>query len=398
MKRSKKILLAVLGVLLLAAVIGGICIGRTLVPTVNHALRISELLQPVTDAKNQAMHIAVSAEFGSNGLSAESNVYLVTEDDTSYLALEQNSNAVYISGNVLFLENGKAFKIGDKLQKQTASYEDLLVHIGVLYETLKITAEETESQRIYSVTVTGEQAKTLLEAASLGEALPVEGVEKLKLQVTERNGKLDQISFSGSGNADGAAAQLHVTLSGFRILAAGDYPIPDAVKQSAATVDPEKLFSLTEDLYRLVLALAPFADMESIAGTLELTVDCGPLQLDTEMQLADLKTASHSQLDSEKLHALPEMLGWLCMEGDISCTPKGDGYVYALKLDGAAMEQLSRMILPELAQYSGNLTEGSVTILLEKKTITSMEVSIEGKISALITNIPIMVNARFLFA
>lgn len=398
MKRSKKILLAVLGVLLLAAVIGGICIGRTLVPTVNHALRISELLQPVTDAKNQAMHIAVSAEFGSNGLSAESNVYLVTEDDTSYLALEQNSNAVYISGNVLFLENGKAFKIGDKLQKQTASYEDLLAHIGSLYEVLKITAEETESQRIYSVTVTGEQAKTLLEAASLGEALPVEGVEKLKLQVTERNGKMDQISFSGSGNADGAAAQLHVTLSGFRILAAGDYPIPDAVKQAAATVDPDTLFSLTEDLYRLVLALAPFADMESIEGTLELTVDCGPLQLDTEMQLADLKTASHSQLDSEKLHALPEMLGWLCMEGDISCTPKGDGYVYALKLDGAAMEQLSRMILPELAQYSGNLTEGSVTILLEKKTITSMEVSIEGKISALITNIPIMVNARFLFA
>ena len=398
MKRSKKTILIVLCVVLLTIGIGALCIGLQVAPTVNHALRIAELLQPVIDAENQTMHIAVSAEFGGNDLSAESDVYLVTEDGTSYLALEQNGNSVYISNNILFLENGKAFKIGDKLQKQTASYEDLLAHIGVLYETLKITAEETESQRIYSVTVTGEDVKNLLEAASLGEALPVEGVEKLKLQVTERNGKLDQISFFGSGNADGAAAQLHVTLSGFRILAAGDYPIPDAVKQAAATVDPDTLFSLTEDLYRLVLALAPFANMESIEGTLALTVDGGPLQLDTEMQLADLKTASHSQLDSEKLHALPEMLGWLCMEGDISCTPKGGGYVYALELDEDAMQQLSRMILPELAQYSGNLTEGSVTILLEKKTITSMDVSIEGKISALITNIPIMVNARFLFA
>ena len=397
MKRSKKILLAVLGVLLLAAVIGGICIGRTLVPTVNHALRISELLQPVIDAENQTMHIAVSAEFGGNDLSAESDIYLVREDDAPYLVLEQNGNSVYISGNVLFLENGKAFKIGDKLQKQTASYEDLLAHIGALYETLKITAEETESQRIYSVTVTGEQAKTLLEAASLGEALPVEGVEKLKLQVTERNGKLDQISFSGSGNADGAAAQLHVTLSGFRILAAGDYPIPDAVKQAAATVDPDTLFSLTEDLYRLVLALAPFADMESIAGTLELTVDCGPLQLDTQMTLSDLKTTSNSQIDPEQLQTLPEVLGLMCMEGDISCTKEGGAYVYRLVLDQPAMQELARMILPELAQYVGNLTEGEATIRLENDAITSMKVSIEGKVRALLVQIPVTVGAEFTF-
>ena len=398
MKRSKKTVLIVLCVVLLTVGIGALCIGLQVAPTVNHTLRIAELLQPVIDAENQTMHIAVSAEFGGNDLSAESDIYLVREDDAPYLVLEQNGNSVYISGNVLFLENGKAFKIGDKLQKQTASYEDLLAHIGVLYETLKITAEETESQRIYSVTVTGEQAKTLLEAASLGEALPVEGVEKLKLQVTERNGKLDQISFSGSGNADGAAAQLHVTLSGFRILAAGDYPIPDAVKQAAATVDPDTLFSLTEDLYRLVLALAPFADMESIEGTLALTVDCGPLQLDTQMALSDLKTASNSQLNPEQLQTLPEVLGLMCMEGNLSCTKEGGAYVYRLVLDQPAMQELARMILPELAQYVGNLTEGEATIHLENDAITSMKVSIGGKVSALITNIPIMVNARFLFA
>lgn len=397
MKRSKKTVLIVLCVVLLTIGIGAPYIGLQVAPTVNHALRISELLQPVIDAENQTMHIAVSAEFGGNDLSAESNVYLVREDDAPYLVLEQNSNAVYISGNVLFLENGKAFKIGDKLQKQTASYEDLLAHIGVLYETLKITAEETDSEITYSVTVTGEQAKTLLEAASLGEALPVEGVEKLKLQLTEKNGRLDQISFSGSGNADGAAAQLHVTLSGFRILAAGDYPIPDAVKQAAATVDPDTLFSLTEDLYRLVLALAPFADMESIAGTLELTVDCGPLQLDTQMALSDLKTTSNSQLDPDKLKALPEVLGLMCMEGDLSCTKEGSGYVYRLVLDQPAMQELARMILPELAQYGGNLTDGDASIHLENNAITSMRVSIEGKVSALLLQIPVTVGAEFVF-
>ena len=397
MKRSKKTVLIVLCVVLLTVGIGALCIGLQVAPTVNHTLRIAELLQPVIDAENQTMHIAVSAEFGGNDLSAESDIYLVREDDAPYLVLEQNGNSVYISDNVLFLENGKAFKLGDRMPHQTASYKELLPYIGSLYEALKITAEETNSEITYSVTVTGEQVKTLLEAASLREALPAEGVEKLKLQLTEKNGKLDQISFSGSGNADGAAAQLHVTLSGFRILAAGDYPIPDAVKQAAATVDPDTLFSLTEDLYRLVLALAPFADMESIAGTLELTVDCGPLQLDTQMAMSDLKTASNSQIDPEQLQTLPEVLGLMCMEGNLSCTKEGGAYVYRLVLDQPAMQELARMILPELAQYGGNLTDGEATIRLENDAITSMKVSIEGQVRALLVQIPVTVGAEFIF-
>lgn len=395
--KHKKWVLIILGIILLVVVIAAVCIGLRAAPTVNHALRISELLQPVLDAENQTMHIAVSAEFDGKPLALESDVYLVTEDGLSYLSIEQNGTAVYVADNVLFLENGKAFKIGDKLQAQAASYKDLLPHIGALYEALKITAEEAGNETAYSITVTGEQVDTLLAAASLGETLPVNGIEKLNVCLTERNEKLERITFSGNGTLDGTSVSLNVTLSGFRVLAAGDYPIPENVKQSAATVDPEALFSLTEDLYRLVLALAPFTDTDSIDGTLALTVDCGLLQVDTDLKLSDLKTTSGSQFDPEKLQKLPEMLGWLCMEGDISCTPKGDAYVYALELDQQGMQDLSQMILPELSQYGGNLTEGSVTVILEDNTITSMNVSIEGKISALIAQIPITVGAEFTF-
>jgi len=396
-KRSKKTVLIVLGVILLAAVVGILAIGLKMAPNINHALRISELLQPMLEAKNQAMHIAVSAELDSKSFDLESDIFLTVEDGVSYLAVEQNGAAVYIVDNLLFLENGKTFKLGDAMQPQTKVYEELLPQIGALYEVLKITAEKTESETAYSITVTGEDVKNLLEAASLGEALPVEGIDVLNLQLTEKNGKLDQITFSGSGNANGMAVQLHVTLSGFRILAAGDYPIPGEIKQSAATVNPEERFSLTEDLYRLVLALAPFTDMESIEGTLALTVDCGPLQLDTQMALSDLKTASNSQLDPDKLKALPEVLGLMCMEGDLSCTKEGSAYVYRLVLDQPAMQELARMILPELAQYVGNLTEGEATIRLENDAITSMKVSIEGKVSALLVQIPVTVGAEFTF-
>lgn len=395
MKRSKKRVLTVLGVLLIATVIGAVCIGLRVTPTVNHALRITELLQPVIEAENQTMHIGICAKVNADTISLDSDVYMVTEEDTRFLALEQKGITLYISDNVLLLENGKAFAIGETMQ--TASFADLLPQISALYNVLKITAEETDGSTVYEITVTGDQVDTLLAAASLGEALPVEDIQKLNLALTEKNGKLDQINFAGSGKLDGVPAQLDVTLSGFRVLASGDYPIPETVKKSAAAVHPGELFSLTEDLYRLVLALVPFTDRETIDGTLELTVDCGLIQLDTEMKLSDLKTSSAGQIDPEQLQALPEMLGWLCMEGDIRCTQMGDAYEYVLELDQQAMGQLSRMILPELRQYSGSLTEGSVTVLLEAGAITSMEVMIEGKLSALITQIPIVVGAEFSF-
>ena len=136
---------------------------------------------------------------------------------------------------------------------------------------------------------------------------------------------------------------------------------------------------------------------DTIGGTLKLTVDCGLLQLDSEMALSDLKSTANSQIDPEKLQALPEVLGWLCMEGDLTCSRNGDSYSYELALDQTSMKELSRMILPELAQYGGDLTEGSVSIILQDNAVASMYVSIKGKISVLFTQSPVTVGADFIF-
>lgn len=395
MKRNHVLL--VIAAVLLTLVIGLLFAGSRILPTVNHALRISELMQPMLEASNQGMHLSVSAEVGGETVTMESDVFLVTEENGPWLILDHNGTAVYVAENVLFLENGKAFKIADAMQMQTTSYSQLLPQIMALYEVLEITAEEAESQTAYSVTVTGEQMNTLLAAVSLADAVPAEAIDTLTLHLTETKEKLDTIAFHGSGSVDNTAVQLHVTLSHFRVLAAGDYPIPESVKQSAATVNPEDLFTLTEDLYRLVLALAPFADMDAIDGTLELAVDCGLLQLDTRMALSDLKNTSNAQLDPETLQKLPEILGLMCMEGEIRCTPDGDGYLYTLELDQTSMQQLTQMILPELTKYSENLTNGMVSILLVDGSITAMKASIEGKIPMLFTQVPILVSAVFHF-
>lgn len=89
MKKSKKAILIILGVVVPALAAGILWVGLQVVPTVNHALRISELLQPVIAAENQRLRLAASAEFDGRVVELESDVYLVTEGGASYLALEQ---------------------------------------------------------------------------------------------------------------------------------------------------------------------------------------------------------------------------------------------------------------------------------------------------------------------
>lgn len=395
MKRSKRIFLCVVVAILLAAVAAAVCVGLRVKPAVTYGLRISELLQPVTEAENQALHVSVSAEVNAEPIALESDVYLVREDEVRFLVLEQRGITLYISDHVLFLENGKAFRIGDPLQAQAVSWKDLLPHIVTLYETLNITAEETENETTYSITVTGDQVDTLLEIASFEKNLPLEAIQTLQLSLTEKNGRLDRIRFSGDGAMDGTSVRLNVTLSGFRVLASGDYPIPAAVKQSAATVEPDGLLSLSEDLYRLVVALTPFSDMASIDGTLTLAVDCGLIQLDTQLRLSELKTSGAGQLNPEQLQALPEMLGLVCMEGDLRCTSQAGADVYTLELNRQTMQDLARMILPELAEYAGSLTRGEVTIVLEADAVSSMRCTLEGEIGAWIVKVPIAIAVEF---
>lgn len=122
-KEYRNAILIIFCVIFLVVILVAVCFGMRLAPTVNHALRISELLQPMLNSKNQAMHLSVSAQLGSKALAVESDVYLVAEDGLSYLAVERNGACVYIADNLMFLENGKAFKLGDKLQADTASVQ-----------------------------------------------------------------------------------------------------------------------------------------------------------------------------------------------------------------------------------------------------------------------------------
>ena len=108
-----------------------------------------------------------------------------------------------------------------------------------------------------------------------------------------------------------------------------------------------------------------------------------------------LRSVRGLQESQEQLQALPEMLGLVCMEGDLRCTSQAGADVYTLELNRQTMQDLARMILPELAQYTDGLTRGEVTIVLEADAVSSMRCTLEGEIGAWIVKVPIAIAVEF---
>lgn len=399
MKNKKPVVIIIA---IIAAILAVVCIGigTGIFTKANDAKEIAEALKPLLEADSQSMNLKIDADINEIDILLDSNISLIQENEVKYLVLEQDGNAFYITDNILFLENGKAFKIADELQSQAVSYENLLPQILELYEILEITAVETEDEKSYEISVTGEQVQMLLNAVPSMAETDFSMIETLQVKLVTKEAVLDYIELFGKADGESVAAEIRITASDFEILEDGISIIPDVVKTSAATVDKEKLFSLTEDLYRLILALEPFSDVENLNGTLKLAINCGLLQTNISLKLSELKNQTENsgvEINTADLKALPEMLGILCMEGDISCTENNGVYSYKLVLDKNAMKKLVEMLAPSVSIDTISLTKGSTEILLTENQITQMKLSIEGSINALITEIPMDIETTFLF-
>ena len=68
-----------------------------------------------------------------------------------------------------------------------------------------------------------------------------------------------------------------------------------------------------------------------------------------------------------------------------------------MTLDADRMQEVAEMIAPEIAEYAVHLSKGDMTLVVLDETLSSMEVSIKGKINAIILEIPVSVAVKFTF-
>lgn len=407
----KKLTYIIVGIICIVLLVGGIFFATSLYPRLSVGNKIVTLLEPIIKAENQSMDISIDARVKDEVITMESEVYFITEDDMRYLVMEQKDFPIFIADNLLLFENGKAFLLGEETVSQTLDYKTMFSLMLTLFEELDITEEKSEFETSYAILVTGEQMKSLLtsvlpsEEIFLGNRADfIESVEQIQLKVVEKEEKIHCIELIGNGNRSGSPIDLRITITDIEILESGIYSIPEDVKESIETVDRNTLFNLSEDLFRLVKAVMPLTNSENLKGNVNILVDCGLLQINTKTDLEKLKNQTFFDQESSsgtsnngQINELPKVLAYLAMESNIQCIQKENSYVYSMTLDADTMQELAEMIAPEIAESAVRFSNGDVTLVVLDETLSSMEVSIKGKINAFIVEIPASVGVEFTF-
>lgn len=369
----------------------------TYLPRLQTGNEIANVLRPVLEAENQSMKLDVEADFAEESFELEAEIYLVNEGDVKFFVLDQNEYPLYIVDNILFMQNGKAYKIAEQMQTQVSEYQSLFIEIAAAYELFEITKTETDNETCYEIVVTGEQAATLLEAMMPTDNELIRDIENIYVKLITSDEQLNRVEVSGGANVNDAAVQVLVTISDFKVLSEGEYTIPDIIKESLKTVDQDALFNLTEDLYRLIVGVNKFSDFENINGTVSLYANLGVLQMSKEVDLAQLKEGLSDVENPEDIQEIPAVIAFLCMEGDISCVEIDGKYVYTLSLNQDSMKKIASSIAPEIVNYVVNLTEGIAEVVIEDGSVSNMSVDIKGGLNLLVTEFPVEVGAEFIF-
>ena len=396
-KKAKYIGIVIAVVLLLGGVV---LAAKSIFPTVNATLEITNALQPFLDAPNKSMHLSVDAEVEAATTELDVDIYAIKEE-VDYFVIKQENTSLYIVDDLLLLENGKAFLLADKKQDTqgyTVNYMDMMPLIATAFDEFEISRIEENKGIAYQIEVTGEQMQKLLDIALPSQTSIASFVEKLQVQLTTQEGILDEIQMKGIGSSKEAQVLLSMQVSNFMILEDGEYKIPQVVKDSAKNANKEELFCLTEDLYRLIKAMEPLADMSKLQGNMNWQVSCGPIQINTNLDLEKLNALKQDESNNTETAAeLIGLMGSMIMEGDIRCTEQDEIYGYELVLNEASMEQLVETMAPEILQYAIDFEQGSMKIEVKGEKLSAITIGIKGSFKALFSKVPVSVRVAFDF-
>ena len=401
--KSKSIKYGIVGVIIIILLTAGVFAAKYLVPSVHATLEIADALSPFLDAKNFSMHLDLGATAEKELLELDANLYAISEEDKQYLVVEQKDASFYIVDNMLLLENGKAFLLTeekDVMQSQgsvseLAVYRDVLPLIGAAYEEFEIVRTQTEDLVQYQIEVTGEQVHTILEATLSSKADMIQNIDSLQVQLTTKDGQLDTIQMKGMAHAGESNVSIAMLVSDFKLLTAGEYPIPQLIKDSMENVDKDTLFCLTGDMYRLIKAVEPLSNQEGLQGSMEWQLNCGIINIHSSIdleKLSGLKEENTEPADETATAAsIMQLAGAFIMEGELSSTEQNDRYIYQLALDEVAMKQLAETIAPEMVSYVVEFEKGNLTLTIEEETLSSVSIGIEGGLQVLISRIPVSI-------
>lgn len=390
-----------------------------LLPGVLPAVRTYQALTAFLEAEEMAMDLTATLSLGDNSYAIQAQLDRMAVGEKTVTALSRNGRAVYYANGLLFLENGRVYRLTEP------TGEKLPLWKGILWLLRYGKVESTGSG--YAVSLRGQQAREILNGLLPGMEHIVPEVDSLSLALVTKDNRLTEIRFRGSGWL-GEDWKTSFSLEAFGNIGkvAGGRTIPEAVEKAIAAGNPSQAEPLTENLIRLFTAFLALEEQDSQAGKLTLSADCGSLTLDRTVDLicwqqegkqiyslqengvgiyycdgvfCDSQGRSLS-LSGENASAvkLPEMLLALCLELTADCQETQGQYVYRFSLDGDTMEKLAYAIVPEAENLPVSLEEGTLEVILAQEQIRSLSIRIRGSLSILLTRLDVAIGGNLAFS
>lgn len=365
------------------------------------------LLHRALNADSLAMTVSVQS---GETFTASADVCRTRADTTRIVTVRWQGVTVYCTGDAVYLENGRAYRLSSSLA---------LSDLAALFRKAHVDCEKTDADTLYTAVLSAADADALLTLLE-PEVGDLTGIDRLTAVLTVADGRARSLRLTaGPEDAPVLTAVMDFTAT---VTAP---QVPEAVTAAiAGGTEPENTV-LPADTLRLLRSWAALRSREVLAADLTLTADCGPLVLRDTLQYdrrtvdgqdftAVRKGALSLYFSGDKLcdaegHVLTtddalasqarllQLAYQLVLNGTAACTQTGGTDTYTLTLDEAGAAEFAAAIAPDIQSQHVAFTGGRVTMEVQDTQLCSVRITCSGSISVALTeaNASLSADIRF---
>lgn len=365
------------------------------------------LLHRALNADSLAMTVSVQS---GETFTASADVCRTRADTTRIVTVRWQGVTVYCTGDALYLENGRAYRLSSSMT---------LSDLAALFRKAHVDCKKTDADTLYTAALSAADADALLTLLE-PEVGDLTGIDRLTAVLTVADGRAWSLRLTaGPEDAPVLTAVMDFTA---KVTAP---QVPEAVTAAiAGGTEPENTV-LPADTLRLLRSWAALRSREVLAADLTLTADCGPLVLRDTLQYdrrtvdgqdftAVRKGALSLYFSGDKLcdaegHVLTtddalasqaqllQLAYQLVLNGTAACTQTSGTYTYTLTLDEAGAAEFAAAIAPDIQSQHVAFTGGRVTMEVQDTQLCSVRITCSGSISVALTeaNASLSADIRF---
>lgn len=390
-----------------------------LLPGIRTEMESVNLIKDLADRDAICMDLSVTAKAGNRELDFAAQIQKQPLEGKTVTAIRQNHVSLVYADGTVFLENGKAFRIGDEYP----DYSELLDVIVRLYENVDISRDN----ETYTIAAKGQNAAAILELLipDVGDHLSRE--QEVTVELKTADGEVSCVTFAASG-ALGAEdtrkyeveASLEIDPEGFDAIT-----IPAKIRALLSSGSYEAVTLLTEDLLVLAEGWKELDTRELLSANLTLDANCGPLVVkeslkfyrwNSDPRISSVQKNGYALYFTETsicdkngkklpLAEAPAVEGAdlldiayrACMNAEVSSSETDKERILTVALDKKGKEEVACAIAPEAGQLGITFEHGSVQIVIRDGKIHSIHAYCDGAMQVVIPDVSVSFGAELVF-